>query len=32
MTAVDLLWEAWWALVCAAAITITNIAHGRWTA
>lgn len=29
LTAVDLLWEAWWALVCAAAVALTDLAWGR---
>lgn len=31
MTAAELLWEAWWALLAAAALALTNLAHGRWT-
>lgn len=29
MTAVELLLEAWWALVAAVAVTLTDIAWGR---
>ena len=32
MTAGELLWEAWWALVAAVTVALTDIAWGRWAA